>query len=206
LCAISTNGVPVFGAADYPAKPHFAKMNGRPDRSQIAKAAQERCAGCQNLAQGDMLDAFDISLLNLLQRDDAQTADELAERVALSPSAIARRLRRLRSDGSIARTIALLGERLTENRLRAIVLIQLSEHADLAGKAALEKRLLAADEVQFCYEIAGPHDFIALFDCASMADFNRCADALLASSATVHRYETHFVKREAKFAPFVRLG
>ena len=47
-----------------------------------------------------MLDRFDISLLNLIQRDDGQTADALAEKVALSPSAIARRLRRLRSEGA----------------------------------------------------------------------------------------------------------
>jgi hypothetical protein len=38
-----------------------------------------------------------------------------------------------------------------------------------------------------------------------MADFNSCADALLASSPAVRRYETHFVKREVKFAPFVAL-
>lgn len=152
-----------------------------------------------------MLDRFDAQLLNLLQRDDSRTADSLASDVPLSPSAIARRLRRLRSDGWIARTIALLGSKLTQNRLRAIVLIQLSEHADLQGKAALERRLLASDEVQFCYEIAGAHDFVALFDCASMAEFNASADELLASSSTVRRYETHFVKREVKFAPFVEL-
>ena len=181
-------------------------MNMRAAAPQIANAGKKRATVAKIWHNGAMLDAFDIALLNLLQRDDAQTAEQLAERVPLSPSAIARRLRRLRSDGSIARTIALISPKLRESRLCAIVLIQLSEHADLAGKAALEKRLLAADEVQFCYEIAGPHDFIALFDCASMADFNRCADELLASSATVHRYETHFVKREAKFAPFIRLG
>jgi Lrp/AsnC family leucine-responsive transcriptional regulator len=155
---------------------------------------------------GAMLDRFDLALLNAVQRDDSRTADSLAEEVPLSPSAIARRLRRLRAGGWIERTIALLAPRLTQKRLRAIVLIQLSEHADRAGKAALEKRLLAADEVQSVYEIAGPHDFIALLDCASMADFNSCADELLASSPTVHRYETHFVKREVKFAPFVELG
>jgi DNA-binding Lrp family transcriptional regulator len=153
-----------------------------------------------------MLDRFDRQLLNLVQRDDSQTSEALAKSVPLSPSAIARRLRRLRGDGWIARTIGLLSSRLTHSRLRAIVLIQLGEHADLAGKMALEKRLLAADEVQFCYEIAGPHDFIALFDCGSMGEFNAAADALLASTRTVHRYETHFVKREVKFAPFVALG
>jgi len=153
-----------------------------------------------------MLDRFDLKLLNLVQRDDARTADSLAEEVPLSPSAIARRLRRLRRDGHVKSTIALLGSKLTQNRLRAVVLIQLAEHADLHGKAALERRLLASDEVQFCYEIAGPHDYIALFDCASMAEFNARADELLASSSTVRRYETHFVKREVKFAPFVELG
>jgi DNA-binding Lrp family transcriptional regulator len=154
---------------------------------------------------GAMLDRFDLALLNLVQKDDGRTADSLAEQVPLSPSAIARRLRRLRGDGWIARTIALLGPKLVHNRLRAIVLVQLSEHADRQGKAALEQRLLASDEVQFCYEIAGPHDFVALFDCASMADFNACAEELLASTPTVRRYETHFVKREVKFAPFVEL-
>jgi Lrp/AsnC family leucine-responsive transcriptional regulator len=153
-----------------------------------------------------MLDRFDLALLNAVQRDDSRTADSLASEVALSPSAIARRLRRLRRDGWIARTVALLSPRLTHNRLRAIVLIQLGEHADLKGKTMLEKRLLASDEVQFCYEIAGPHDLIALFDCASMAEFNHLADELLASTPTVRRYETHFVKREVKFAPLVQLS
>ena len=153
-----------------------------------------------------MLDRFDIALLNQVQKDDGQTADALAERVALSPSAIARRLRRLRAEGVVARTIALLSPKLTERRLRAIVLIQLAEHADLKGKAALEQRLDSAPQVQFLYEIAGPHDLIALFDCASMADFNAAADEFLTSSTAVRRYETHFVKREVKFAPFVELN
>ena len=153
-----------------------------------------------------MLDRFDIALLNLVQNDDGRTAESLADEVALSPSAIARRLRRLRAEGVIARTIALLSPRFTERRLRALVLIQLSEHADLKGKNALEKRLIGSPAVQFCYEIAGPHDIVALFDCESMSAFNEAADELLVSSPTVRRYETHFVKREIKFAPFVELS
>jgi Lrp/AsnC family leucine-responsive transcriptional regulator len=153
-----------------------------------------------------MLDSFDLQLLNLVQRDDGRTADSLAEEVPLSPSAIARRLRRLRAEGWVARTIALLSDRLTERRLRALVFVELAEHADRQGKAALERRLLTSGEVQFCYEVAGQHDFIALFDCGSMAEFNLSAEELLASSPTVRRYETHFVKRQVKFAPFVELG
>jgi Lrp/AsnC family leucine-responsive transcriptional regulator len=153
-----------------------------------------------------MLDRFDLSLLNLVQRDDSRTADSLAQDVPLSPSAIARRLRQLRREGSIARTIALLAPKLTQRRLRALVLIQLGEHCNHPAKAALEKQLVDAPQVQFCYEIAGPHDFVALLDCADMAEFNSVANELLASSTAVRRYETHFVKREVKFAPFVELG
>ncbi|WP_114227262.1 MULTISPECIES: Lrp/AsnC family transcriptional regulator [Sphingomonas] len=152
-----------------------------------------------------MLDEFDLALLEEIQRDDGRTADQLAERIALSPSAIARRLRRLRGEGWVRRTVALLASRLTERRLRAIVMVQLAEHADQARKAALLDRLTAAAEVQFVYEIAGSHDLLLLLDCADMDEFVGRAEALLAIDATVRRYESLFVKREIKFAPFVRL-
>lgn len=153
-----------------------------------------------------MRDPFDIALLHLVQRDSGQTAEELAEQVALSPSAITRRLRRLRGDGVIARSIALLGEALTRERLRALVLVQLGEHADRAGKAAVLDRLGAAECVQFVYELSGEQDFAVLFDCRSMDEFVTQAEALLGEDPAVRRYESSIVKRTWKFAPFVRLS
>lgn len=153
-----------------------------------------------------MLDDFDRALLDIVQRDDSRTADELAEQVPLSPSAIARRLRRLRKDGLIARTIALLAQQLLEHRLRALVLVQLSEHADHHGKEALLRRLHNAQEVQFAYEITGSSDLLVLLDCSSMEAFVESAEALFAADSTVRRYETSFVKRELKFAPFVSMS
>jgi len=153
-----------------------------------------------------MLDRFDVALLNIVQRDDSLTADQLAQRVPLSPSAIPRRLRRLRADGTISHSVALLGQRLTEQRLRAMVFVQLAEHADQAGKTALLKRIAKAPNVQFCYELAGAHDLLLLFDCAHMAEFNQVAEAVLVADPTVRRYETSFVKRDVKFEPFVKLN
>jgi Lrp/AsnC family transcriptional regulator, leucine-responsive regulatory protein len=152
-----------------------------------------------------MIDEFDRVLLEEVQRDDGRTADQLAERVALSPSAIARRLRRLRSEGWISRTIALLSPRLAASRLRALVLVQLNEHADHAGKQSLLARLKATPEVQFAYEISGTYDILALLDCPNMDEFVAVAERLFASDSTVRRYETSFVKREIKFAPFIEL-
>lgn len=153
-----------------------------------------------------MLDPFDVALLNIIQRDDSQTADQLATQVALSPSAIARRLRRLRGEGWIGRTIALLSDRFTDQRLRALVFVELAEHADLKGKMAVEKRLRAVDQVQFCYEVTGDSDLLLLVDCTNMLEFNRFCDEVLVADPTVRRYETSFVKREIKFQPFIKLA
>jgi Lrp/AsnC family leucine-responsive transcriptional regulator len=153
-----------------------------------------------------MLDRFDLALLDRIQRDDSQTAEQLAKAVALSPSAIARRLRRLRADGWIARTVAILADRLTEQRLRALVFIELAEHADLSGKVRLQQRIQAVEQIQFCYETAGEWDMVVLFDCATMAEFNTLCDSVLTADPTVRRYETSFIKRGVKFAPFVRLS
>ena len=153
-----------------------------------------------------MLDRFDLALLNQIQSDASQTAEQLAKSVPLSPSAIARRLRRLRRDRWIVRIMALLSGRLTNDRLRALIFVTLNEHADHAGKAALQNRLMATPEVQFVYDLAGPIDIVLMFACPNMARFNELTDQVLTADSTVRRYETHFIKREVKFEPFVRLA
>ena len=153
-----------------------------------------------------MFDQFDAALLDIVQPDDSRTAESIASDIALSPSAIARRLRRLREQGWIARTIALLSPKLTSGRLRACVLIQLSEHADQQGKQALLRRLEETQQVQFAYEISGTYDLLALVNCSDMDEFVGLAEDLFAADATVRRYESSFVKRELKFVPFVPLS
>lgn len=152
-----------------------------------------------------MFDNFDLQLLNLMQEDADRTADQLAERVALSPSAIARRLRRLKETGAIARTIALLPSSFADRRLRALVSIQLNEHALAAGLAGLRDRLRSRDEVQLCLEVSGSTDMMLLVACRDMAEFNVFADSELAASQVVRRYETSFVKKEIKNRPMIRL-
>jgi Lrp/AsnC family leucine-responsive transcriptional regulator len=152
-----------------------------------------------------MFDSFDLKLLNALQENADQTAEQLAELVALSPSAIARRLRRLREVGAIGRTVALLSPKWADKRLRALVSLQLQEHAPAAGLAELKARLQLLDEVQLCLEVSGADDMILLVACRDMAEFNSFADAELAASPVVRRYETSFVKKEVKYHPLIRL-
>jgi len=152
-----------------------------------------------------MFDSFDLKLLNAMQEDADRTAEQLAELVALSPSAIARRLRRLKEMGAIARTVSILRGDLAETRLRALVQVQLQDHAEKSGLATLRARLQALDEVQWCFEVSGTDDLMMLIACRDMASFNAFADTVLAASPVVRRYETSFVKKEVKYRPMIRL-
>lgn len=152
-----------------------------------------------------VFDSFDLKLLNELQADADRTAEQLAEIIPLSPSAIARRIRRLRESGAIARTVALLSGEIVDHRLRAIIRLQLHEHKQAADFTQLKDRLNARDEVQLCLEVSGSDDMLLLVACRDMAEFNAFADGELAASPIVRRYETSFVKKELKNRPMVRL-
>lgn len=151
------------------------------------------------------LDRFDIALLNLLQADNLATAEALARQVPLSASAIARRVRALREEGLIAADMAVLAPELTGHRLRAIVQVQVHEHAEEKGIATLRARLAGADEVQLLLNIAGTFDLLVLVVTRNMAAFNTFADAYFAADPAVRRYETSFVKAEIKNRPAVKL-
>ena len=152
-----------------------------------------------------MFDNFDIKLLNAMQDDADRTAEQLAETIPLSPSAIARRLRRLRETGAIARTVALVASNFADRRLRAIVRLQLHEHEQAAAFNEFRAKLQSRDEVQLCLEVSGSDDMLILVSCRDMAEFNAFADDELAACPVVRRYETSFVKKEIKNRPMIRL-
>jgi Lrp/AsnC family leucine-responsive transcriptional regulator len=151
------------------------------------------------------LDRFDVAILNLLQSDNLATAEAMSAQVPLSPSAIARRVRALREGGLVAADMAILAPALAADRLRAIVQIQVQEHAEEKGIAALRARLAAAPQVQLLLNIAGPVDLLALVVTRTMAEFNAFADLHFAADPSVRRYETTFVKAEIKNRPAVVL-
>ena len=151
------------------------------------------------------LDAFDIQLLNLLQADSLATAEELARNVPLSASAVTRRVRRLRADGFIAADVALLAPKLTERRLRALVRVQVHEHAEERGIAALRASLAAQDAVQMILDVAGADDLAVLICARDMADYNALAERLFQNDPAVRRYETSFIKRVHKQSALVPL-
>ena len=154
------------------------------------------------------LDPLDLKLLACLQADNQLTAEMLADRVGLSPSAVARRVRQLRARRAIAGDVAIVAEQAVGHPLFAVVHIQLERHA-LGEVASFKRQLGASDNIQFCLEISGAFDILLLVVVADMEGFNLFADDMLAGQRAVRRYETSFVKRRLKASlalPLDQLG
>lgn len=143
------------------------------------------------------LDRLDRQLLALMQADNLMTADRLAERVGLSPSAIARRLRRLRATGAIAADVALLSDEAAGKPLSVIVHIQLERHAPQDGDR-LRRSLIASPHVQLLLDISGAFDIMLLVVAPDMATYNDFVDTRLAEHPAVRRLEGTFVKKRWK--------
>lgn len=141
-------------------------------------------------------DRYDLALLKRLQEDALLTAEELAVDISLSPSAIARRIRRMREDGTILGNIAVVSEKIGPY-LSAFIDVQLDRHAppELEG---LLRRLMANPHVQSLMEVTGASDLVLRVVVKNMEDFNRFADEVLAIDPIVRRYETRFIKKNRK--------
>lgn len=147
-------------------------------------------------ARLDRLDRLDRQLLACLQRDNLQTADKLAEQVGRSPSAIARRLRRLRATGAVAADVSLVSEEAAGFPLQAVVQLQLERHAPHEVDI-VRRRLAASPNVQLVLNLAGAFDILILVVAPDMDAYNDLAARLLEQPG-VRRFETTFVKSRVK--------
>jgi Lrp/AsnC family transcriptional regulator, leucine-responsive regulatory protein len=149
------------------------------------------------------LDRLDMRLLACLQEDNLQTADLLAEKVGRSPSAVARRLRRLRTTGAIAAEAAVISEEAAGFPLSAVVNVQFERHA-AQEIGRFRRRICASPNVQLCLDLAGPFDVLLLVVARDMDAYNDFAATL--EQPPVRRFETTFVKKRVKATLAVPLG
>lgn len=136
------------------------------------------------------LDRFDRQLLNLVQHDAGQTAERLAEQVALSPSAIQRRLRRLREAGVIVREAAVLDPRLVGKPTFFVVSLQVErERPELL--AQLRRWLSAQDQVQQAFYVTGEADFVLVVTAPDTEDFDALMIRMVGDNPNIRRFTTN---------------
>ena len=136
-----------------------------------------------------MLDRYDRQLLALLQEDATQTTEGLAGQVPLSPSAIQRRLRRLREQGVIVREIAVLDARKLGRCTSFVVSLRVdSEHPEPMTRL----RAWLADEprVQQAFYVTGEADFVLVVTAPDTESYDALMVRLMREHPVVRRFTT----------------
>ena len=105
------------------------------------------------------LDSVDIRLLAELQQDGRRSVVELAERVGLSPTPCARRIRQLEEAGIVRGYAAQIDPTRLGLTVRAFVQVRLERHTD-ETVARFTAALAALDAVVSCHATTGDHDFM----------------------------------------------
>lgn len=144
-----------------------------------------------------MLDTQDRQIAALLQQDCRRSADDIAERVGLSPSAVHRRIARLREADVIRGDVSVLDEKAFGFGMTFIVEITL-EKVRVAEVATIKRRLRAAPEIQQIYNITGEADLLLIVLTRDVEHFEQISRELFSADPQVRRYRTSVVMDRVK--------
>jgi Lrp/AsnC family leucine-responsive transcriptional regulator len=103
------------------------------------------------------VDLSDLSILQILQRDNRRSAADVGREVGLSVSAVSDRIRRLNTAGTILANRAVVDPSRAHLLLCAFLFIDLAAHTD---ESALARALREFPEVQEAHHITGPHSWL----------------------------------------------
>ena len=146
------------------------------------------------------LDARDHAILAALLQDGRLSQVQLAERVPLSPTAIARRIRSLEEAGVIEGYQARINRQAMG--LQVTVLIHISLQAQSEQQLeAFEAAVSAAPSIIGCQLMSGDDDYVLTVLARDLADYERIHKQELSRLPGVTRLRSSFVLRDVKSRP-----
>lgn len=149
------------------------------------------------ISEKDVLDRIDRRILEHLQRDGRLSNQELAERVALSPSPCLRRVRALERSGVIRQYAALLDPLRVGLGLLAYVTVKLEKR----GKMPVDQFTRAVQgwpEVIACFSMTGDMDYLMRVQVVDLPHYSRFIMDQLLKQPGVIDIRTNFVLERIK--------
>jgi len=119
----------------------------------------------------DGLDPVDSRILDMLQHDARVTTKEIADKLGLTVTPVAVRIKKLEKAGYILRYVAILDREKIHRGLIAFTGIQLGAHSQAALRG-FEKSVARIPEVVECYRLTGKLDFLAKIAVRDMSEYN----------------------------------
>ncbi|WP_372884733.1 Lrp/AsnC family transcriptional regulator [Shimia sp.] len=142
------------------------------------------------------IDNMDRKILEELQRDAAQSLDEIAKKVGSSKTPVWNRIRKLREAGIIKRQTVLLDAEALGFEACFFVLIRTSAH-EAEWQAKFLKALRDRPEVQEAHRLAGDIDYILKVRVTNARAYDKFYQALI-SEVRVHNVTALLSMEEIK--------
>jgi Lrp/AsnC family transcriptional regulator, leucine-responsive regulatory protein len=137
-------------------------------------------------------DAIDRRIMGILQADSLIANQDLAHKVALSPPACLKRVRRLRDAGLIERTVSILSPELTGYPLLTVIRVKLELHVKNAANR-FEALMAEQPRVMQCMVVAGDFDYILLVRSKDVNHYQAFAREVLAAAPGIRSYASEIV-------------
>lgn len=141
------------------------------------------------------IDKIDTAILEELSRDARASQVDLASKIGLSGTAIARRQKSLEENGFIKGYRAVLDLGHFGLRLTVLVRIALDSQSEEALKA-FERGVLDCPSITRCFLMSGSDDYVAIVLAKDIDDFERIHRTELSRLPRVARIQSSFAIRD----------
>ena len=143
------------------------------------------------------LDATDIDILNLLQKNAELTNKEISFSLRKSIATVHERIKRLKEQGYIDRIVAILNSKKIDKSLIAFSQVLLNGHAaDTLLK--FENEVVKFPEVMECFQMTGTFDFLLRIATTDMNAYHEFYRHKLATLPNINSIQSFFVLSETK--------
>lgn len=144
------------------------------------------------------LDELDLKLLRALQHDGRLSHQELSERVGLSPSPCARRIRKLEAAGYITGYGAHIDEARLGFGFHVFISVRLDRQID-DRLVAFEREVRRCPEVVDCWLMTGNFDYLLRVTVRDLAEFESFLTRRLTKVPGVASLESSIPIRRVKY-------
>jgi Lrp/AsnC family transcriptional regulator, leucine-responsive regulatory protein len=149
---------------------------------------------------GATIDSLGVSILRELQKDGRASIQEISDRIGLSPSPVARRLRLMEQAGIILGYSALIDEAALGFDFSVFISVKLDKQVDDA-LARFEAEITRHPEVVDCWLMTGNRDYLLRVATSGLVEFERFLVGTFTKIPGVASIESSIPLRRIKAGP-----
>lgn len=143
------------------------------------------------------IDEIDLKILRALQNNAKLTNQELADQIALSPSACLRRVKILEQEGIIDGYHTIINTQKLGFNIEAFIAISLDRLSD-SNHQKFEAEINKLEEVMSAYIITGEMNYILHVRTKTFDDFSNFITNKLNKIEGISKFQSHLVLKKSK--------